>query len=170
MLAKIDGDKLTGTDGLHLEDSLLIWSPGMLPFDITIEDLLNSTHSSRPRNKMIAQIFYDLGIIERYGGGMQRIFDYCADAGIDRPSLEHAQGGFRMIVKAATPLSINGGASEGIKQLLELISSIPGIQTPMISERMNTSPKNIERWIKKLKEAGKIEHRGSRKTGGYFPL
>ena len=35
--------------------------------------LLDPVHASRPRNKLIAQVFFDLGLIERYGGGIQRI-------------------------------------------------------------------------------------------------
>ncbi len=40
----------------------------------------------------------------------------------------------------------------------------------MLAEKMRTSPKNIERWIKQLKNEGKIEFRGSPKTGGYYPI
>jgi len=33
---------------------------------------------------------------------------------------------------------------------------------------MNKPAKTIERWIKKLREKGKIEFRGSKKAGGYY--
>jgi len=33
---------------------------------------------------------------------------------------------------------------------------------------MDTSVKNIERWLKRLKDEKKIEFRGAPKTGGYF--
>ena len=33
---------------------------------------------------------------------------------------------------------------------------------------MNTSVKNVERWIKKLKDEDKIKFIGPPKTGGYF--
>ncbi len=33
---------------------------------------------------------------------------------------------------------------------------------------MSTSVKNIERWLKQLRDMGKIEFRGAPKTGGYF--
>ena len=47
--------------------------PGTLPHGVSVPDLLSPTHPSRPRNKLIAQVFFDLGLIERYGGGIQRI-------------------------------------------------------------------------------------------------
>jgi len=47
------------------EDSLRISSPGLLPFDMPMEILMNPRHASRPRNKIIAQAVYDMGVIER---------------------------------------------------------------------------------------------------------
>jgi ATP-dependent DNA helicase RecG len=72
----------------------------LLPFDVTVEDLLSATHASRPRNKLVAQIFFDMGLIERYGGGIQRILDDCNASGLPAPVFENAQGGFRITFKA----------------------------------------------------------------------
>jgi len=33
---------------------------------------------------------------------------------------------------------------------------------------LHTPSKTIERWLKKLKDEGKIEFKGSSKTGGYY--
>ena len=57
------------------EDSLQVWSPGLLPYNMSVEEVLDPGHSSKPRNKLIAQVFYDLGLIERYGSGIERILD-----------------------------------------------------------------------------------------------
>ena len=81
------------------ENSLQIWSPGTLPFGVSVADLLNPVHASHPRNKLIAQVFFDLGLIERYGGGIQRILAACENAGLPLPELENFQGGFRMMFK-----------------------------------------------------------------------
>jgi ATP-dependent DNA helicase RecG len=35
---------------------------------------------------------------------------------------------------------------------------------------MGASPKNVERWLKQLKETQRTEFRGAPKTGGYWPL
>ncbi|WP_255378704.1 MULTISPECIES: hypothetical protein [unclassified Acidovorax] len=37
-----------------------------------------------------------------------------------------------------------------------------------MAEALQTSPKNIERWLKQLKDMQKIEFRGAPKTGGYY--
>lgn len=65
---------------------------------------------------------------------------------------------------------INEGINEGIKQMLALITERPGINIPDISQRLKIPPKTLERWLKQLKDQRVIEHRGSRRTGGYFPI
>ena len=66
-------------------------------YDIWIE----GTYSSRPRNKLIAQIFYDLEIIERYGSGIGRIDNACREAGLPLPRIEDQAGGFTVIFSKA---------------------------------------------------------------------
>ncbi|MEW6041468.1 MAG: helix-turn-helix domain-containing protein, partial [Elusimicrobiota bacterium] len=76
------------------DDRITIWNPGGLPAGITIEELYNPNHPSRPRNKLIAQIFFDVGLIEKYGSGIQRIISACKEAGIPQPTFEEKFGGF----------------------------------------------------------------------------
>ena len=76
------------------DDYIQIWNPGPLPFGMTLEELYQPNHSSKPRNKLIAQIFYDLGLIERYGSGIQRMINACAEAGLPEPVFEEKFGGF----------------------------------------------------------------------------
>ncbi|MEA3360235.1 MAG: ATP-binding protein [Thermodesulfobacteriota bacterium] len=76
------------------DDSIHIWNPGGLPFDMTIDDLLDPAHSSKPRNKLIAQVFYDMALIERYGSGIQRMIADCIKVGLPEPVFEEKFGGF----------------------------------------------------------------------------
>lgn len=76
------------------DDHIQAWNPGPLPSGMTLEELYQPTHSSKPRNKLIAQIFYDLGLIERYGSGIQRMINACAEAGLPEPLFEEKFGGF----------------------------------------------------------------------------
>ena len=84
------------------DDHLRIWSPGLLPYGVTFEDLYRRTHASKPRNKLIAQVFYDLEIIERYGSGIQRMLDACAAANLPEPTLNESTGGFLITFRKAT--------------------------------------------------------------------
>ena len=64
-------------------------------------------------------------------------------------------------------VGIDGGVNEGVNSLLELIKNNPNKRSTFFSKELNTSVKNIERWIKQLKNKNKIKFEGSPKTGGY---
>jgi ATP-dependent DNA helicase RecG len=74
-----------------LRDSLKVWSPGRLAFGITLPELF-APHSSVLRNKGIAQIFYDIAWIERWGSGIQKIRTACAEAKLPEPVFQEDQG------------------------------------------------------------------------------
>ena len=50
----------------------------------------------------------------------------------------------------------------------QLICKTPGTKREKIFLEIKTSLRSIERSLKRLKEAGRIEYRGSDKTGGWF--
>ena len=93
--------------------------------------------------------------------------------GNPKPELKEMTGAF--VVKftwrpASEGISegTNGGACEGISQLLEFIRKNPGKRVVEIAATLNVPSKTIERWIKKLRDQGEIIFTGPRKTGGYF--
>jgi len=73
------------------DDRLEIWSDGTLPFDLKPEDLKRE-HPSRPRNPLIAQVFYLRGMIERWGRGTQKIVELCVKAGHPEPEFGEQAG------------------------------------------------------------------------------
>lgn len=75
------------------DDHILIWNPGKLPQDLTVE-MLKKVHQSRPRNKLIASIFYDIGFIEQWGSGTLRIIDEFQKSGLPQPEFEEKAGMF----------------------------------------------------------------------------
>jgi len=79
------------------DDKLIVWSPGGLPFGITIADLYEP-HSSVLRNKGIGGIFYDMGWIEQWGSGIDKMRKACMKAGLPEPQFEEYQG-FRVIFR-----------------------------------------------------------------------
>ena len=66
------------------DDRLEIWNDGKSPFDIKPEEL-KKDHISKPRNPLIATIFYNRGLIEKWGRGSQKIIDLCVKAGHPEP-------------------------------------------------------------------------------------
>ena len=62
-----------------------------------MEDLYKP-HSSELRNKGIAEIFYDMELIEQWGSGIDKIRGGCRTAGLPEPVFEEYQG-FRVIFR-----------------------------------------------------------------------
>ena len=52
-------------------------------------------------------------------------------------------------------------------RLCKIIANNPGLRRKELAEKLNVSVSTLDRYIKAL--PGKIEHRGSKKTGGWFP-
>mgnify|MGYP000894267482 CR=1 FL=1 len=81
------------------DDKIEIWNPGRLLPGITIEDLYKKEHKSVIRNKLIAQVFYDIGYIEKYGSGTIKIIELCKRHGIPPPDFREITGGFSIIFR-----------------------------------------------------------------------
>lgn len=81
------------------DDRIEIWNPGGLLPGITVEDLYKKEHKSVTRNKLIAQIFYDIGYIEKYGSGTIKIIDLCKQNGLPSPEFKEVFGGFSVIFR-----------------------------------------------------------------------
>ena len=75
------------------DDKINIWNEGMLPEGISLESLKVS-HSSRPRNPLIADVCFKGGLIDTWGRGTIRIIDTCKEAGLPEPELTERDGGF----------------------------------------------------------------------------
>ena len=75
-------------------------------------------------------------------------------------------------VKAAPDALIHGAASANQEHeaINEAIKDTPGINKPKLIKLFGKSRATVERAIAELVSASRIEHRGSNKTGGYYPL
>ena len=74
-------------------DKLILWNEGTLPKDIKIADLKKS-HPSRPRNELLADVFFKAGLIETWGRGTIKITNECKKAGLPEPEFKEEFGGF----------------------------------------------------------------------------
>lgn len=77
------------------DDKLILWNPGILPFDITV-DRLKKKHPSRPRNRYIADIFFRAGYIESWGRGIEKMVESFKKAGLPEPVFEELAGGLQV--------------------------------------------------------------------------
>ncbi len=78
------------------DDRIWFWNPGKLPEGITV-DILKNEHFSKPRNKLIAMVFYYAGLIERWGTGTRRMVELCREHGLPEPEFREFGNGFSVI-------------------------------------------------------------------------
>ena len=161
------------------DDRIEFFNPGVLLDDLTVEKIKTGHYKSHLRNKQVATIFKELELIEKYGSGVRRVIDSFVAYGLPEPEFEATQGGmavtvFKTIDGATANKTdggvnggVNGGANGGVNGLLSYIQLHPGQRSIEIVDALNTSLRTIERWLKQLKDEGKIEFKGAPKTGGY---
>lgn len=67
------------------DDMVNVVSPVSLPYNITIEDIFSGR--SEARNRIVAHVFKELGLIEQWGSGISRIINACKDQGLEAPRI-----------------------------------------------------------------------------------
>jgi ATP-dependent DNA helicase RecG len=65
---------------------------------------------------------------------------------------------------------INGQLNESQEDTLAFIRDYKGYNTTKIAEALNKPFRTIDKHTNALLKAGLIERRGSKKTGGYYPV
>ena len=84
-------------------DRLEVWSPGKLPYGITIEKL-HKTHPSMPTNPVLAHPLFLAGYIEHLGTGTTDMISDCEAFGLRTPEFQQAED-FRTIIYRAEKVS-----------------------------------------------------------------
>lgn len=166
--------------------SLEIQNTGTLPMSISFAQIENNSYSLL-RNPDIAHQCYYRGLIEMMGTGIARIKQDCKNNNFTLPEFSEENG----IIKVKFPnlqhkiiareentdfthvvnsifYSYGVDVREKLITLLDAIQSHLGTRTSALQELINIPEKTLERHIKILKDAGLVEYRGSKKTGGYY--
>lgn len=75
------------------DEKISIWNEGTLPDGLTLAALRRS-HSSRPRNPIIADVCFKGGYIDAWGRGTIKIIETCKQADLPEPEMTELDGGF----------------------------------------------------------------------------
>ena len=78
------------------DDRLEVTSPGGLYNGLTYEEVMNG--HSKIRNKGIANIFSQMGLVEAWGSGIKRILNAAEEYGLPRPRFQEFDNMFRVEV------------------------------------------------------------------------
>ena len=161
-----------------LPDRMEFYNPGKLPEGLDIADLMSNHYRSQPRNKQIADVFKDMGEIEKYGSGIRRVVQAFLEAGHKAPEWQQISGGIMVTVHLDTKNETENVAtaendlkndlknlSPNQRKIMELIKSNNMITQAELSSKIGISPKNIRNNIAFLKQNGLIVRVGTRKNG-----
>jgi ATP-dependent DNA helicase RecG len=82
-------------------NSLEILNPGLLPPTLTIESL-KRRHSSKPRNRLIADLLFRIKYIERWGSGTTKMIRVCRDLGVPEPEFHEQDEDFMVTFRRSS--------------------------------------------------------------------
>jgi ATP-dependent DNA helicase RecG len=146
------------------DDRLEIWSDGTLPFGLKPEDLKRK-HESRPRNPLIAGVFYRRGLIEQWGRGTQEIVSLCVRAGHPEPEFGEQAGSVwvRFLPSGyIAPHRVAHDLTERQREILEVIGRGRRIPLREIMARLSNPPAEatVRDDLYHLKRLGLIDSTG----------
>ena len=168
------------------DDKIYVWNDGKFPEGLATQNLYKK-HFSKPYNPLIAQTFFKAGFIESWGRGFEKIKIECEQSNTPLPKIEIKTSG---VMVKCNPSKIymnllNEMQSKNVqinvhknvhinnyekltkieKQILDIIQDNPQITQINIANKINTTPKTVQRGIATLKENEIIERIGSNKKG-----
>lgn len=154
------------------DDRLHLWNPGGLPEELTIEQL-KKDHSSYPRNKNIANVFFKAGYIESWGRGTNKIIDACKEAGLPEPIIDEEQGGigvtFLKDIYREDFLKMQGLESRHITAILH-IKVYGAISNSKYQEINGVSKRTATRDLQELLLKGFIQKKGITGRGTVYGI
>lgn len=157
------------------DDRLEVSSPGALCRGLTLKDALKGR--SKPRNKVIAEVFSRMGIIEKWGTGLQRIVDLAKQEGLKEPVFENNDSFFRVILyrgkeEAAqttdqTIQTTDQTVQTTEQKIINAIAEKPTITRKELAEKTGLSESGVKWQLDKLKKEQKILRAGGT-FGGHW--
>lgn len=154
------------------DDRLVLWNPGKLPESMTIEQL-KGKHDSKPRNRLIADVFFMAGYIEAWGRGINIIMEGCKNYGLPEPLIEEEQGGISITffkdIYTEDYLNNLGLQERHIKALL-FIKENGRITNAQFQELLNVSKRTVTNDLQFLMDENYLEKTGTRGRGTYYTL
>ncbi|MBA8667850.1 putative DNA binding domain-containing protein [Holosporaceae bacterium 'Namur'] len=130
-----------------------IENPGLLPIGLTVEDITSGI--SKVRNRVIARVFQELHLIEKWGSGVQRMISSCVNAGLPAPKFEEIGTHFRVTLykyRTNKPIILDNVENK----IIELILTRGPLSTKEIADNIGFSARSIRSRLLQMIEKGKI--------------
>ena len=156
---------------------IVISNPGSML--VSIDEFYEGQHSVC-RNPLIQKMFVLIGVGEKAGSGadvivkgwekqkwLKPVIKQCEEP--ERVEIELRIGGENVQNRELNG-QLNGQLNESQEETLAFIRDHEGFNTTKIAEALNKPFRTIDKHIRVLLKARLIERRGSKKTGGYYPV
>jgi predicted HTH transcriptional regulator len=151
------------------DDRVEIENPGILLPGMTIEDVRQGV--SKIRNRVIARVFRELGLIEQWGSGFRRILDEAEKQNLPEPVLEEIGMKVRFTVFLAENISpikhevieeteehVTEHVTEQVKRLLICLKEKPsGARDAMQCLGLSHRPTFLYDYLKPAIQAGFVQ-------------
>lgn len=154
------------------DDKISIWNEGTLPAGLTL-DALKRSHSSRPRNPIIADVAFKGGYIDAWGRGTIKIIDTCKEAELPEPEMQELDGGFNITLfkntlteEQLTKLGLN---ARQIKAVL-FVKEKGRISNKEYQEVFSVARMTATRDLTLLVEKGILKSSDTKGAGSYYEL
>lgn len=147
-------------------DKIVLWNSGRLPYDLNIEDVKKGNQKSHPRNKLIAEIFRDIGFIERYGSGIKRAITELKMNELKEPDIKEIAGGLEVIIYGSkTTPKTSYQITDLEKKILIKMKENSKITRKELAKELDLSLNTIKEYISKMKKKNLLTRVGSSRNG-----
>lgn len=172
-----------------LDQTIEIENPGGLMPDLTVEEMLQGI--SMVRNRAVARVFKELGLIEQWGTGIPQAIQRLADAGLPAPEYKEFGASLRVIVPIKNhdvtptpsspdsvprdvttdvPRDVTTALSDSERQVLSLLRTGGSAPARELAGETGLSDRQIKRILVGLTNQGFIKREGSTRYGRWVVL
>ena len=164
------------------DDHIVFTSPGKLFGNLTIEDLKRDDYISSIRNKLLAEAFYLMGDIEKYGTGFVRIRKWLKAYPELNCHIGEIGDFFRIEIVQTTSADLKNdlidlkidlkrryGLNDTQSEILKAVHQNRFITQQELANRIGITPKNIRINMSRLKSKGLLSRVGPPK-GGFWQV
>ena len=167
------------------DDRIWLWNEGELPQGFNA-DIASKEHLSKPRNRIIANVFYKAGFIEAWGRGIGMVCKAFKNAQLPIPTFENYWNGSLVIIprrRHNEPLNQNNEPlnqnnepllTDNQKRIFDFIKSMSNcneiLNTVFIARHFGMAYSTAKRIIKILEQRNCIKRIGNKKTGYWLAI
>jgi len=155
--------------------------------DLTVEEMLQGV--SMVRNRAVARVFKELGLIEQWGTGIPQAIQRLADAGLPAPEFKEFGASLRVIVHikdhSVTPhvttdaardvatdvvREVGSGLTGSEQQVVAILRVAGSLPARELASQTGLSDRQVQRILARLADDGIITREGSTRYGRWVVL